>query len=277
MTTGTTASVPTTTHGAEAPGVALTPRRDGHVLDGLRAGLATLFGAETEEHYGAPPVIARTTLDLAGYPQSFPQLLGTVHGNPDGGVPGPTDLALTSAACHHLYPLVAGEKITGERSLSVEASCYRGEATSETGRLRSFRMYEVVRFGAPDAVERWRDEVLELADGWLGGLGMATRVIAASDPFFGRPGRLVAAVQRAEELKWEVTAELADGLVQSIASANWHKEHFGEAFGFRLADGSVGHSACLAFGLDRIVIALRHRHGDDLESWPRPVRRALGL
>ncbi|MER6197009.1 hypothetical protein ABT234_06485 [Streptomyces sp. NPDC001586] len=276
MTTETT-SAPTTAYGTGAPGVALTPRRDGRVLDGLRAGLATLFGAQTEEHYSAPPVIARTTLDLAGYPESFPQLLGTVQGNPDGGEPGPTDLALTSAACHHLYPLVAGETIAGARSLSVEASCYRGEATSETGRLRSFRMYEVVRFGAPEAVEQWRDEVLAVADGWLGELGLATRVIAASDPFFGRPGRLVAAVQRAEELKWEVTAELADGLVQSIASANWHKEHFGEAFGFTLADGSIGHSACLAFGLDRIVIALRHRHGDDLESWPAPVRRRLGL
>ncbi|MCX4778467.1 hypothetical protein [Streptomyces sp. NBC_01264] len=272
-----TTSVPTTAHRAGAPGVTLAPGRDVRVIDGLRAGLAALFGTQTLEHYSAPPVIARATLDLAGYPQSFPQLLGTVQGNPDGGEPGPTDLALTSAACHHLYPLVAGETITGERSLSVEATCYRGEATSETGRLRSFRMYEIVRFGAPDAVEGWRDEVLVVADGWLRGLGLATEVIAASDPFFGRPGRLVAAVQRAEELKWEVTTELADGLVQSIASANWHKEHFGETFGFTLPDGSFGHSACLAFGLDRILIALRHRHGDDLASWPPAVRRVLDL
>jgi len=260
-----------------APGVVLTPSADGRILDGLRAGIAAMFRAENEEHYLAPPVLARAVSERAGYPESFPQLLGTVQGAPDGGPAGPTDLVLTSAACHHLYPLLAGATVAAERQLSVEAACYRGEATAETGRLRSFRMYEVVRFGAPDAVAKWRDAALGSAEGWLRELGLGIEVVAASDPFFGRPGRLMAAVQRSEELKWEAMAELDDGLVQSVASANYHKEHFGEAFELALPDGSVAHSACLAFGLDRLVIALRHRHGQATDGWPEAVRELLGL
>ncbi|MCX4745035.1 hypothetical protein OG455_05765 [Kitasatospora sp. NBC_01287] len=259
-----------------APGVVLTPAAEARILDGLRIGLAAAFYG-SEEHYLAPPVIARTVAERADYPTSFPQLLGTVYGAPEGGAAGPTDLVLSPAACHHVYPLLAGSVLGTERQLSVEAVCYRGEATAETGRLRAFRMYEVVRFGAPEAVMDWRDRVLESAVTWLGGLGLAVEVVAANDPFFGRPGRLMAAVQRTGELKWEIVTRLGHGQTQSVASANGHKDHFGAAFGLTLTDGSVAHSACLAFGLDRLVLALQHRHGRSAGDWPASVREALGL
>ncbi|MFE0457837.1 hypothetical protein ACFW1A_01085 [Kitasatospora sp. NPDC058965] len=256
-----------------APGVALVGAEGTRVLDGLRAGLAAAFGG-SEDHFLAPPVIARAVSERAGYPNAFPHLLGTVHGTEDDG---PTDLVLTSAACHHVYPLLAGTVLGGERQFGVEAVCFRAEATAETGRLRSFRMYEVVRFGAPEEVQRWRDRALESAVEWVGGLGLTVEVVAANDPFFGRPGRLLAAVQRSEELKWELLAPVDDRQVQAIASANGHKDHFGAAFGLALADGSPAHSACVAFGLDRVVLALRHRHGERTGDWPAHVRQALAL
>ncbi|OLT27948.1 hypothetical protein BJF83_16625 [Nocardiopsis sp. CNR-923] len=258
---------PSTAVAGAAPtvwGTELTPSADEQVLDLLRSGIAHRFGRSGEEHYVAPPVIARATVERAGYQSSFPQLLGSVYAAPDGGEQALTDLVLPPAACHHLYPLVAGSTLTEPLTLSLEARCFRAESTGEPGRLRSFRMYEVVRLGPEPDVQAWRDEMLEGAAAWLTDLGLSAETVAANDPFFGRTGRLMARVQRSQQLKWEITAEVADDTVQAVASANFHKEHFGEAFEVADAQGAPLHSACLAFGLDRLLLALRHRHGSDV-------------
>ncbi|MFF4588395.1 hypothetical protein [Streptomyces sp. NPDC001388] len=262
---------------SETQGVSLSSGENEKIVDGLRRGIGALFVTERQEHFAAPPVISRSTSERAGYPASFPHLLGSVHGSPDGSEPTATDLVLTSAACHHLYPLLAGEVLGAPTCLSVEAACYREEKTFETGRLRSFRMYEVVRFGQPSAVERWRDRALGSAGRWLTDLGLSTRTVPASDPFFGSSGDFLGRAQREQQLKWEITARLTDDLPQAIASANYHKEHFGEAFDISNTDGSHTHSACMAFGLDRIVLALRHEHGADSSQWPTAVRARLAL
>lgn len=246
---------------APAWGVVLTPRDQQRVLDHLRAGLARTFGDEAEEHFTAPPVIARDTVERAGYPTSFPHLLGTVHAAPAGGEPAATDLVLTPAACHHVYPMLAGCRVAATRTVGVEATCFRAEAKDEPGRQRSFRMYEIVFLGSASEALSWRDRMLAKAAAWLRELGLAVEVVTATDPFFGRPGKLMTQAQLAEQLKWEITTEVADGTVQAVASANCHKEHFGEAFDITDPDGVPRHSACLAFGLDRLVLALRHRYG----------------
>jgi seryl-tRNA synthetase len=264
-----------TEQSTHAPGVPLTPSADERIYTGLRTRLSTTFSDETEEHYTAPPVIARSVSERAGYVRSFPQLLGAVHGAPDGKSPIPTDLVLTSAACHHLYPLLTSGGTGG--CLSVEAMCYRGEATMETGRLRSFRMYEVVRYGADATVEKWRGQALATAEQLLGDMGLDVEPCAATDPFFGRTGKYLASAQQADQLKWELVAEVGDGIIQAVASVNYHKDHFGEAFGLTLHDGTLMHSGCVAFGLDRILLALRHRHGRCTGGWPLSLRTAIGM
>lgn len=257
---------------APAWGVVLTPRDQQRVLDRLRSELARRFGTEAEEHFTAPPVIARDTVERAGYPTSFPHLLGTVHAAVDGAEPAATDLVLTPAACHHVYPMLAGSSLPATRTVGVEATCFRAEATDEPGRQRSFRMYEIVFLGSASEVLSWRDRMLAQAAAWLRELGLCVDVITATDPFFGRPGKLMTQVQRSEQLKWEITAEVAERAAQAVASANCHKEHFGEAFDITDPDGVPLHSACLAFGLDRLVLALRHRYGPDLARQLPQVR-----
>ncbi|EST38935.1 hypothetical protein N566_04790 [Streptomycetaceae bacterium MP113-05] len=256
---------------AAAWGVPLTTHDGARVLGTLRRRIAQRFGADRAEHYTAPPVIALDTVERAGYPVSFPHLLGTVRASPADGAPGATDLVLTPAACHHVYPLLQGRPLTEPLTVEVEAVCFRAEATGETGRLRSFRMYEIVRVARAEEAAAWRDRMLREAEAFLGELGLSTDVVPANDPFFGRSGRLRAQVQKAQELKWEVTTEVTDGVTQAVASANCHKEHFGEAFEISDADGAPVHSACLAFGLDRLLLALLHQHGEDLSAWPFEV------
>jgi hypothetical protein len=58
-------------------------------------------------------------------------------------------------------------------------------------------------------------------------------------------------------------------------SFNYHQDHFGSTWGLRADDGSVAHTACAAFGMDRLGVALFATHGPDLRAWPSSVRTAL--
>jgi seryl-tRNA synthetase len=60
-------------------------------------------------------------------------------------------------------------------------------------------------------------------------------------------------------------------------SFNYHQDHFGEVWGLRGANGELMHTGCVAFGMDRLAVALFATHGVDVANWPAPVRDALGL
>lgn len=137
-------------------------------------------------------------------------------------------------------------------------------------------MRELVRAGEPEEVRGWRDQWVERLRSWLAGLGLEATVEPATDPFFGPAERLMAPSQREEELKWELLVPLSDREAPTaVASCNYHKEHFGEAFRFECAGGYPAHSACVAFGLERLALALVAAHGSDLRAWPPDVTRAL--
>jgi hypothetical protein len=46
-----------------------------------------------------------------------------------------------------------------------------------------------------------------------------------------------------------------------LFSANCHLEHFGEGFGSSTHHRGVAHSACVGFGMARIVLGLTRSHG----------------
>jgi len=99
----------------------------------------------------------------------------------------------------------------------------------------------------------------------------------ASDPFFGRGGKLLANSQRAQSLKFEILVPIASDDRTAVASFNYHQEHFGSAFGIQSHDSAVAHTACLGFGLERITLALFRKHGLETERWPVSVLAQLGL
>ena len=49
----------------------------------------------------------------------------------------------------------------------------------------------------------------------------------------------------------------------------------GETFNFTVGD-EVGQTACMAFGMERIALALINAHGPGLQRWPVAVRSLLG-
>jgi seryl-tRNA synthetase len=179
----------------------------------------------------------------------------------------PSDVVLLPAACYHVYPQLAKATLAAPAVFDVTGYCYRHERVAEAGRLRSFRMRELVRIDSPASTLGWRDGWIERASSWLRSFGLTVSVVPASDPFFGSAARMMGALQRTEQLKWELVTEVADGLSQAVVSCNCHKDHFAAEFGFQLRDGEA-HTSCVAFGLERIALAILYQHDADRNHWP---------
>jgi seryl-tRNA synthetase len=243
-----------------------------------------------------PPVLPRKTLEDTGYLRSFPHLGASIFGFEGSeadaaslaaaadahedwsGYQFQTDLVLTPAACYPVYPAIAARGQLPPGGVAVDAGgayVFRNEPSGDPARLQMFHQKELVRIGEPDEVAAWREKWRDRAITLLRGLGLDAEFDVATDPFFGRSGRMLAVSQREQALKFEVLVPIASPGPTAVASFNYHQEHFAEVHGLRTADGEVAHTACLGFGLERVALALFHRHGLDLAAWPDEVRREL--
>jgi seryl-tRNA synthetase len=155
------------------------------------------------------------------------------------------------------------------------AYVFRREPSGDPARLQMFHQRELVRIGEPQTVRAWRDDWRERALELLAGIGLEVKLDLASDPFFGRSGRMLTASQREQQLKFEVLTQIAGPEPTAVASFNYHQDHFASAYGIELADGEGAHTACLGFGLERITIALFRTHGFDVQAWPAEVGNRL--
>jgi seryl-tRNA synthetase len=132
--------------------------------------------------------------------------------------------------------------------------------------------------GSPGEVtafrENWKSRSLELVDR----LALPHQTMAASDPFFGRAGKMMAVSQVEQELKFELLIPInSTENPTACMSFNYHQGHFGETWGIVTATGGAAHTACVAFGMDRLALAMFATHGIDLDKWPGSVRDALSL
>ncbi|RYF76601.1 MAG: amino acid--[acyl-carrier-protein] ligase [Comamonadaceae bacterium] len=267
-----------------------------YVLERFDAFVMRGDDAREAEQMSFPPIVARQLIEQLGYLESFPQLIGSIHSF-FGAEPqaremaakaargerwetalAPTETMLLPAACYPVYPVFSGLLPEGGRTVTVKGWCYRHEPSDEPTRLQSFRMREFIRAGSPAIVEQWRDDWLARGMALLASLGLPVESDVANDPFFGRSGRVLASSQREQQLKFEILVPVfSRETPTAICSFNWHQTHFTSKFGVRGADGATAHTACLGFGLERVVLALFATHGFRPDDWPDPVRAALRL
>jgi len=200
----------------------------------------------------------------------------------DGGWTGalkPTDVVLAPAACYHIYPLVAQQgavPATGLR-FDVACDCFRREPSKNLDRLQTFRMREYVYVGSAQQSTEFRDSWIERGQKIADLLGLPYKIAPASDPFFGRVGKLMADSQVEQSLKFELLVPIRTGEAPTACmSFNYHQDHFGSNWHIE-CDGETAHTACAAFGMDRLALALVANHGDDFRQWPESVREALAL
>jgi seryl-tRNA synthetase len=265
------------------------------VVEALAALIST-YRPDNAEILRFPPVMSRRHLEKHGYLKSFPNLLGCVSclsgSEPeiravvdrfeDGGSwtdeLDAADLVLAPAACYPVYPIAAarGPVPAGGLVFDVACDCFRREPSRDIDRLQSFRMREYVCIGSPERIQDFREAWVERAKGIADRLELPYRVDVANDPFFGRVGQLASMIQRQQALKFELLVPVrSEEEPTACMSFNYHRDHFGETWGLKTADGEPAHTSCVAFGMDRLAVALFATHGVDIQAWPTGVREAL--
>ncbi|HEY0231910.1 MAG TPA: amino acid--[acyl-carrier-protein] ligase [Dokdonella sp.] len=241
-----------------------------------------------------PPTIDRTIIEKTHYMESFPHLVGAVYsffgkelaarqlseqidaGKPWGEHLSMTHVCLNPAACYPVYPTFTGTVPVEGRLVTLFAWVFRHEPSIEPTRMQAFRIREYVRCGAPDQVVAWRDMWLQRGVDLLRSLGLPAEPDVATDPFFGKGGKMLATSQLEQQLKFEVLVPvISEQNRTAVCSFNYHQSKFGEAFDIHTADGELAHTACLGFGLERVTMALFQTHGFDPQTWPAAVRERL--
>jgi hypothetical protein len=215
-------------------------------LDGQFQSMALEAGARL---FAVPATIQRGTLERGGYFESFADVAVPA----DAG----TSAFLTPAACYHVYADLAGGGLTSPQLVTLAAPCARADERSPTdpGRLTRFRMREIVIIGDAAWVAANRDAWIARVTGFAGALGLVSSVEAATDTFFGGLGRGRRLIQQLKNLKYELRMDAGVGGRIAAASFNLHESFFAERFDIRLADGGPAASGCVAFGIERWMLA----------------------
>ncbi len=245
-----------------------------------------------------PPVIPRALVHRVGYLRSFPDMLGSLHafsgsegdqaaileaaeaGHDYGDRFSMSDATLLPASCYPIYLALEGTSVPSSgRGFHTIGHCYRHEPSPDPARLRCFRQHEHVMIGHSSVVDAYATTWHERAVALLCELGLDAELVVANDPFFGRPGRLMKAQQRGQELKHEVVVPIASSEHRTaVASINRHHDHFGTPFSIGLTDADgPANTACVGFGLERVALALLAKHGLDPATWPQATRNLLRL
>ena len=244
-----------------------------------------------------PPIINRQTYLSTDHIETMPDLMGSVHtfkgnqkehlnlvqkkheGEDWTACLSPTDVMMVPAACYPLYPTAANTTLPDEgRLVDLRAFVFRHEPSPDPARMQIFRQREYVKLGTPEQAiahrNYWLDKGLEM----LQSVGLEVTKVIANDPFFGRGGRVMAATQQEQELKFELVVPIASSeKLTAVSSSNCHLDHFGSEFNIKTQDGNNAHTACIGFGLERITLALLRKNGFDPDKWPTEVRGVLEL
>ena len=270
-------------------------------LTGLRGDAAALFAAlerriadvclgETTDEWRVPPAIDFSTLARADYFASLPQWLTLashlsgredvllhVAEHPEPAVAvreaaTPPIVALNPAVCYHVYAGLAGQTLHAPRLVTAQAGCWRheGERHGSLERGWAFTMREVVFVGDEYSARQFLRRASERATQLAVSLGLDASIAPATDPFFAPTARAKQLLQRIKELKHELLLPVGEGRVRTTAAAsfNLHDTFFGEAFRIGWADGRPATTACMAFGVERWMLAFLAAHGPDAADWP---------
>jgi seryl-tRNA synthetase len=242
-----------------------------------------------EHHF--PTFIAAAALHRLDYFRSFPHLvtfpvsldpeeanLRAFTGGQPVGPQGEIQLAraapirdvLTPAACYHFYAHHQGARLEAPLFLTTRGTCFRREAHyAPLSRQWSFSMREIVCIGTSGEVQAFLERCREKVAAFVHRVGLALEWKPATDPFFDPTRNAKYVMQKIEPIK----TEMVFGGDLAIGSVNYHRRHFGAAFDIRRS-GEEASSGCVAFGLERWMLAFASTFGADESRWPLPELRS---
>ena len=248
-----------------------------HAIDRTVARWARELGA-AEHRY--PSMIDRAVLERAGRVDHLTLVTPSERSEPrPSAAPLGVTTVLAPAVCYHAYPELEGMTLGPDAEvLTAVGRCYRHEDGQYVPleRLWDFTMREIIILGARDQVEAQRQSLVRQVGELVTLLELDGSVEPATDPFFaaGDEGRRL--MQQAGALKHELRLAVdATGRTIAAASFNHHHDYFGTRFAIKLTSGAPAHSGCVAFGLERWVLAVLAQHGVNEHDWSAPGRAWL--
>jgi seryl-tRNA synthetase len=248
------------------------------------AGRVALAGLALQVFDAVDDTVVRWAESLGASEHRYPSLIEAAVLQRAGQIVSPSEArddtaTLSPAVCYHAYPEWSG-KALGESPalLTARGHCYRHEDGNHIPleRLWEFTMREIIVMGTRQQVEDVRQSLVRQVTALVDTLELDASIETATDPFFvaGDEGRRL--MQQAGALKYELRLAVdAAGRTIAAASFNHHHDFFGTRFGIRLADDAPAHTGCVAFGLERWVLALFAQHGVDHHAWPNGMRAWL--
>lgn len=261
----------------DQPGLYLKTRPFRAITEALERGF---FRLRTDTGIGAlqsTGLISRQDIARSSHLDKFPQFAMRLVAEIEAAGEGRDGLAAMPSACLCVYPWLHGRGVLprGGVLTTVTAPCLRNEELYGPERMRAFTMSEYVFAGLPADADAFRDDMVDRVTIWLADLGLNGRLETGNDPFFGRLGEMLIEQQRANKMKLELLLPVWDGTDVACLSFNSHRELFGLRWDLKTPDGAVAHSACVGVGLERLALAMLHRHGADMAAWPQAFRRDL--
>lgn len=257
----------------------------------------TIAGAFEAKHEYYPVIIHGSTLNKTSHFTSFPEHIQFVtHLREDldvieqfsqavrdaGGWSERTEFSfdqsasqpgmmINPATCYHCYEGLQHEHLEGDGVIVTAVSkCHRYESKNhqDFGRLLDFTMREVIFVGKPDFVKNNRLKSIEMLQELVKRWEISCHFENANDPFFTSDFEVKASFQRQQEMKYELRARIPylDTTI-SISSSNFHSNTFGKAFEIT-AGNRPAVTGCLAFGLERFILAFLAQYGLDEAAWP---------
>lgn len=266
--------------------------------DSIVRKIASKFGAK-HEYY--PAVINGATLNKTNHFTSFPEHIQFVtHLREDlsvieafsqaikeaGGWNEGTRVDLNESAakpqyminpatCYHCYEGLQDETLEAEGTIVTAVSkCHRYEGGNhrDFGRLLDFTMREVIFVGKPDFVKENRLKSIEMLKDLVSEWELDCHLENANDPFFTSDYEVKASFQRQQEMKFEMRMTIPYlNTTISVSSSNFHSNTFGNAFNIK-AGKRPAVTGCLAFGLERFILAFLSQYGLDESKWPAKFR-----
>jgi|GEM_PF-284121 len=182
---------------------------------------------------------------------------------------------LKNAACGPIYPLISNKVIDNEKPLVyfTVGKCFRNESSNvfELARLNEFTMSEIIFIGTDDQVREGIEKAKELWHFWIDTFNLNCSIETANDSFFAGNYKKLKFFQKIGDSKIEFRLLLPhSNKYIACSSANYHRTHFSKRYNISNADG-LCHTACIAFGIERLAYAFLCQHGCDPGKWDKSV------
>ena len=175
----------------------------------------------------------------------------------------PPGYCLKSAACSLLYPIIENKDFESTTYFTMLGTISRRESFNVKSfeRLREFHQREIVFIGDEQGAKEFRQFALALFKTFMESLDLTASITTANDSFFVSNYNRFRLMQLLGHDKYEAQV-LIPATKSKIAAAsfNHHRNFFSKRFGFTFR-GAEANTACIGFGLERLVYALISHHG----------------